>query len=217
MSKPLVIVGAGRFARVVLDTIDAADAIDFAGFLDDTMPVGTKICGFPVLNAFAAMHDKTFVHAHAWFIALGDNTVRKELGRALMEAEATIANLIHPSARISRRASLGRGIYIGPFESLGPGAKVGDWVIVEGHGRFGVDAQVGEGAFLGAGVVLNGNCAVGTSSFLGTGTIVSNKVSIGADCIVGANSTVVRDLPDGTTAVGSPARPKPLTRRPFTH
>lgn len=216
MSKSVVIVGGGRHGRVVLDVFDNDEAVSpIAGYLDDTMPVGEKIYGHPVLNGFAAMHDRAFVLDHAWFVALGDNVVRRDLCRTLADAGATIVNAIHPSAQISRRATLGRGVYVGPFASIGPGAAIGDWTIIEGHGRLGTNIRVGEAAFLGAGVTLTGESSVGDGSFLGAGTIVSNKISVGADCVVGANSTVIRHLPDGITASGSPAQPKPLTRRPF--
>jgi sugar O-acyltransferase (sialic acid O-acetyltransferase NeuD family) len=216
MSKPIVIVGGGRHGRVVLDVFDGDEAvIPVAGYLDDTMPVGEKVYGYPVLNGFAAIHDRAFVLDHSWFVALGDNVVRRDLYRILANTGATIVNAIHSSAQISRRATLGRGLYIGPFASMGPGTAIGDWAIVEGHGRLGSNVRVGEAAFLGAGVTLTGESSVGDGSFLGAGTVVSNKVSVGADCVVGANSTVIRHLPDGITAAGSPAQPKPMTRRPF--
>jgi maltose O-acetyltransferase len=47
---------------------------------------------------------------------------------------------------------------------------------------------------------------VGDNVWLGGGVIVCPGVRIGADTVVGAGSVVVRDLPAGVLAVGSPAR-----------
>jgi maltose O-acetyltransferase len=47
---------------------------------------------------------------------------------------------------------------------------------------------------------------VGDNVWLGGGVIVCPGVKIGADTVVGAGSVVVRDLPAGVLAVGSPAR-----------
>ena len=47
---------------------------------------------------------------------------------------------------------------------------------------------------------------VADNVWLGGGVIVCPGVTIGADTVVGAGSVVVRDLPAGVVAVGSPAR-----------
>jgi maltose O-acetyltransferase len=47
---------------------------------------------------------------------------------------------------------------------------------------------------------------IGDNVWLGGGVIVCPGVTIGADTVVGAGSVVVRDLPAGVVAVGSPAR-----------
>jgi maltose O-acetyltransferase len=47
---------------------------------------------------------------------------------------------------------------------------------------------------------------IGDNVWLGGGVIVCPGATIGADTVVGAGSVVVRDLPAGVVAVGSPAR-----------
>jgi maltose O-acetyltransferase len=47
---------------------------------------------------------------------------------------------------------------------------------------------------------------IGDNVWLGGGVIVCPGVTIGADAVVGAGAVVVRDLPAGVVAVGSPAR-----------
>jgi sugar O-acyltransferase (sialic acid O-acetyltransferase NeuD family) len=214
MSKPIVIVGAGRQGRIIADALDAGE-IGVAGYLDDTRTLGELVHGYPVLNTFAAMRDPAFVADHAWVVALGDNLIRSDLYRALDEMGAVIVNVVHPSSPISRMATLGRGLYIGPLTSIGANSTVGDWAVIEGHARIGGDVRIGEAAFLGPGAILNGGASLGAGCFLGAGTIVSNGVTVGAGCVIGANSTVTRDFPDGTTGYGSPAQPAPLNRRPF--
>ncbi len=48
--------------------------------------------------------------------------------------------------------------------------------------------------------------SVGDNVWIGAGTIVSAGVAIGNDTVVGAGSVVVRDLPSGVLAAGTPAR-----------
>ena len=47
---------------------------------------------------------------------------------------------------------------------------------------------------------------IGDGAFLGVGVVVLPGVRIGVNAVIGANSVVTRDVPDGCTAAGVPAR-----------
>jgi maltose O-acetyltransferase len=49
---------------------------------------------------------------------------------------------------------------------------------------------------------------VGARTLIGLGAVVLPGIVIGSDCIIGAGSVVVRDVPDGATVYGNPARPR---------
>jgi sugar O-acyltransferase (sialic acid O-acetyltransferase NeuD family) len=215
MIKPIVVVGAGRQGRNIVEVLEDGKAGPVAGFLDDTKPAGETVLGHPVLNGFAAMRDAGFVRAHSWIVAVGDNLIRKNLCRGLADAGAIFVCAIHQAVHLSRTAVLGRGVYVGPFSSVGANSTIGDWAVLQANVRVGVDIRVGEASFLAPGVIITGGGSVGAGSVLGAGAVLSNDVSVGDDCVVGANSLVLRDLPNGTTAYGTPARPAALTPRPF--
>jgi sugar O-acyltransferase (sialic acid O-acetyltransferase NeuD family) len=216
MTNPIVIVGAGNHGRGVVDILDNAEATNnIAGYLDDTKAVAEIVLGHPVLGGLSAIRDRAFVVDHAWFVAVGDNRSRSDLCRRLADAGACFVSAIHPSAQISRRATLGRSLYVGACANVLACVAVGDWAHISAHTFIGVDGRVHEGAYLGPGAVLAAGTSVGARSFLGAGTTLSNDASVGADCVVGANSLVRGHLPDGTTAYGVPARPAPLRQRPF--
>lgn len=96
---------------------------------------------------------------------------------------------------------------------------IGDPVVVEpgvyvAHGQLVVDGFV----TIGAGCVLlpwvtiglvEGELqgpTLGPGVFVGTGAKVLGPVRVGAGAHIGANAVVLTDVPDGTTAVGAPAR-----------
>jgi UDP-perosamine 4-acetyltransferase len=54
--------------------------------------------------------------------------------------------------------------------------------------------------------VLTGRVRVGERAFVGAGARVLPCLRIGSDSVVGAGAVVRADVPDGTTAVGVPAR-----------
>lgn len=50
-----------------------------------------------------------------------------------------------------------------------------------------------------------GRVTIGNNVFVGAEPIILSNVSIGNNVIIGANSTVTKDIPDNSVAVGTPA------------
>ena len=50
------------------------------------------------------------------------------------------------------------------------------------------------------------NFALGPYSAMGGGSNVAKNIVVGSNCIVGPNSFLTRDLEDGSTVLGVPAR-----------
>lgn len=48
--------------------------------------------------------------------------------------------------------------------------------------------------------------SIGDHTWIGVGSIILPNVHIGKRCVIGANSVVLKDIPDYSVAVGSPAR-----------
>ena len=94
-----------------------------------------------------------------------------------------------------------------------PGARLGHDVVLGSHVHVGLNAVVAHGARLGdfvtvcPGAVISGEAVVGAGAFIGAGAIVSHGgIRVGCDATVGAGAVVIRDVPDGATVVGNPAR-----------
>lgn len=51
-----------------------------------------------------------------------------------------------------------------------------------------------------------GRVEIGDNTFVGADAIILPNVKIGSNCIIGAGSIVNRDIPNGSVAVGNPAR-----------
>lgn len=53
---------------------------------------------------------------------------------------------------------------------------------------------------------------LGDGVFVGAGARVLGGIHLGDDCTIGANAVVIDDIPAGATAVGAPARCRPVAR-----
>ena len=47
---------------------------------------------------------------------------------------------------------------------------------------------------------------VGDDTTIFAGAVIVGAITVGRNCVIGANAVVLRDVPDGHTAVGAPAR-----------
>ena len=90
---------------------------------------------------------------------------------------------------------------------IGRGTNIQDGSIL--HVDPGFPMEIGENVTIGHGAVLHG-CSIGDGSLVGMGAIVLNGAKIGKNCIVGAGALVTQgvEIPDGTMALGVPAKVK---------
>ncbi|MFR1822235.1 MAG: serine O-acetyltransferase EpsC [Clostridium saudiense] len=97
-----------------------------------------------------------------------------------------------------------------------PGAKIGRGLVID-HGMgvvIGETAEIGDDVLLYHGVTLGGTGKdkgkrhpnLGNNVVIGAGAKVLGPIYIGSNSKVGANSVVLKDVPEGATAVGIPAK-----------
>jgi len=207
MSRKLLIYGASGHGRVVADAA-LASGWELVGWADDDVSrAGEEVADAPVVAiGLSEVRDLAQRGGIEVAVAIGDNRVRRELGEALHAAGVALAVVVHPSAVISRTASIGEGAVILAGTVVGCDSVVGRGAIVNTGTTVDHDCRLGAWCHLSPGVHLGGGVTIGDGTHLGIGVAVRNDVEIGSWSLVGVGSAVVQPIGDRVVVWGVPAR-----------
>ncbi len=196
----LAVFGAGGFSREVYDLVLSCGH-SVVGFVDDVAGPLHSPSGLPVHRSIDDMDVDGAV------IGVGDTTQRERLTH-MLEGRTSLVTLIHPSACVSPSARIGVGSLVMQNVVVNAQAVVGQSVILNVGSCVAHDCTVGDFCHIAPAVQLAGASSVGARTFCGTASVILPGVTVGSDCIAGAGAVINRNVEDGLTVVGIPARPR---------
>lgn len=203
---PVIVVGAGGHAKVVIDALRQCGE-EIAGLVDDDdAKIGTRVMELPVLGGDNFLSERGLGPIR---LATGVAAPyrRAVIFRRFKELGFAFVNVIHPSAVVSKSADIGEGTQIMAGAVVQPDVRIGENTLVNTRASVDHDCILGAHVHVAPGATLAGRVGVGDICHIGAGATVLENIRVGIGCTIGAGAVVIRDVADGVTVAGVPARP----------
>lgn len=201
---PLLIFPCNGNALEALDCL--SPAFRLIAFVDDTPAKQASLVHGHKVVGRSALADSPDAHVLAVPGSPSSFRHRRQVIDGLQVARERFARVIHPTARISPLARIGRNVLIMAGVVITSNAVIGDHVCILPNTVVHHDVTVGDWTLVGSNVTLAGGVTVGESCYLGSGTSVMHGLTIGGGALVGLGTTLIRDVRAGTTVAGCPGR-----------
>lgn len=141
-----------------------------------------------------------------FILGIGDNKLRRKIAEKVLSLNRQILTVIHPSTQISQTAVIGTGTFISSGVAINALSQIGRFCVLNTSCIVEHECVLGDAVHIAPSAVLAGNVIVGENTFVGANAVVKQGVKIGRNVIIGAGSVVIRDIEDGATYAGNPAR-----------
>lgn len=200
--KNVIVIGAGGHAKVIADII-LKSGDNLLGFLDDFKEKDTVILeDYKVLdkaeNALNYDEENTY-----FIIGIGDNQIRKNFTEKF-NLKYYIA--IHPTAVIGSDVQIGEGSCVMPNACINPGSVIGRACIINSAALIEHDNVLEDFVHISPSATTCGDVKIGELTHVGARATIRNRVTIASEVVIGMGATVVGDILEKGTYIGTPAK-----------
>ncbi len=207
--KKLIIIGGGGHARVLIDLIKLSGQFEIIGVLDSQIELDFPAPGISVLgndDLLPELYSEGIKNACIAIGSIKDNSKRKNLYEKVKPIGFSVPFLVHPSAIVSENVKISEGAQIMAGAIVQAGTIIGENTIINTGAIVDHDCKIGRHVHICPGAVMSGGVIANDESFIGAGSTIIQGIKIGKGVTVAAGSVVVRDVPDGHTVRGVPAK-----------
>jgi len=204
----MLIVGAGGFAKEILEIFHQKDELQNLAFYDDINFNNSELVfgKFPVLRNENQVKEFFKINGYEFTIGIGNPHLRQRMYDKFILLNGQFASTISTRANVgSYEINILEGCNILDNAIVSNSAYIGRGCIVYYNAMITHDCIVNDFVELSPGATLLGGCIIGSHVQIGANATVLPKVRIGKNSIIGAGAVVNKNIPNNCVAVGVPA------------
>lgn len=204
--KSIWILGASGLAKEICWLAQSSGGFQVRGFIDrsagPSISVGDN--SFPVISESEL---PGLPGSDGLVLGIGDPFLRHTLGFRY-RGQREFPELAHPSVQGDRMGSIiGEGNIFTANVVFTTAVRIGHFNLFNLSVTVGHDCVIGDANVINPGANISGSALIGDRVLIGTNATILQGRRIGAGAIVGAGSVVNKDVAEGITVVGVPAKP----------
>lgn len=203
---PIIVIGAGGHAKVVIDTLQCCRS-RILGFTNYSNEI-ESILGVPYLGNDSIIDEK---NPDQILLAIGMGTLksnnnRKKIFDYWKNKNYSFVTIIHPTAIISGSAEIGEGSQILMGVVIQTEAKIKENCIVNTRCSIDHNSIIHAHSHIAPGTTICGNVIIEPMCHIGAGATIIQNIRVAESSTIGAGAVVIKNTNKGETLVGIPAR-----------
>lgn len=204
----MLIVGAGGLGQEVLEIYHQLGLDKELYFYDDVSSIKEEKI-FNRFNILTSMEQtaQLFISDNLFTVAVGKPAFRYLLHNKFTAAGGKCLSAISPLAHIGHyEIEIGNGTIIMAGTVITSNVKIGIGCLINPNCNISHDCNIGDFVEISPGASITGNCIIGNNCSIGTGAVILPGLVIGNNVVVGAGAVVTKNVAEGVTLVGIPAK-----------
>lgn len=200
MNKPVVVLGGGGHARVLVGVLRRLD-VEILGLADPNQQQGSLCHGCNVLgddDAMLAYSSEQIELVNGIGSIPGDGGLRECLFRKFLGDGYKFKTVIDPSAIVVYETTLGEGCQVMAGAIIQTGVAISENCIINSGAIVEHDCRIGPHVHIAPGATLSGGVKLAERVHVGTGAVLIQNVEVGANSIIGAGAVVTKNAPENS-------------------
>jgi sugar O-acyltransferase (sialic acid O-acetyltransferase NeuD family) len=163
---------------------------------------------FKVIKSWEALQEHFAQTSPDFALGVGGQKARKFCSEKAISLGGKLCSIISKYALIGDfGVNIANGVCILSHATITADVEIGEGTLINKAAIISHDAIIGSYCEISPGARILGRTKVGDRTEVGTNSVILPDVVVGCDCIIGAGAVVTKNIPNGLTVVGIPAKP----------